>query len=119
MITLDEAVSIARKVEVVANMCGHYVALAGGCLWRGHSENDIDLIIYPHRGRETSTESTYLAIAELLQAKIHFQVKHETPSHLVIRLQLDGMTIDLFFIHEHPDKFKTKDELITIAQKYA
>lgn len=118
VVTLSEAIAIARTVEVCANKYGHYVALAGSCLWKGESSNDVDLIIYPHRGEESTTEAVYTAIAECLGAKAFFQVKHETPSHLVIRLDIGALIVDLFFIHEDPTRFDDEQRLAIRKSRY-
>lgn len=46
--TQDIAIGIARMLEPIANNNGFHIALGGGCLHRGFSKKDIDIIIYAH-----------------------------------------------------------------------
>jgi hypothetical protein len=47
-ITLEQALEVSRIAESALAPLGYHVGLTGGCLFRGGSEKDIDLIVYPH-----------------------------------------------------------------------
>lgn len=49
MITLNQAIELVREVEEHIAPSGFHTALTGGCLYRGSSEKDIDVVIYLHR----------------------------------------------------------------------
>ena len=46
--TLEKAVKVCREIEEKLVPLGYHCALGGSCLYRGTSEKDIDIIIYPH-----------------------------------------------------------------------
>lgn len=46
--TLEIAVDICREIEAKLVPLGYHCALGGSCLYRGNSEKDVDIIIYPH-----------------------------------------------------------------------
>ena len=46
--TLNEGVEIAQLLEPICVKHGYHVALNGSVLYRGHSRNDLDIIIYRH-----------------------------------------------------------------------
>jgi len=48
IISLEQALDIARRAEEVLAPIGYHIGLTGGCLFRGGSDKDIDLIVYPH-----------------------------------------------------------------------
>lgn len=51
---LDSAVKFLRKLEAVIEPSGYHCGLHGGVLYKGTSEKDLDVIIYPHdKGGET------------------------------------------------------------------
>jgi hypothetical protein len=47
--TIESAVRIARAIEAIVEPLGAHVALTGGCLHRGASTKDVDIIFYPHQ----------------------------------------------------------------------
>jgi len=51
-VDIQTAINIAREVETFVSNHGWHVALGGGVMKRGFSENDMDLIVFPHKTRE-------------------------------------------------------------------
>lgn len=101
--TLRSGLDIVEKLNPMVNTLGYYIGLTGSLLWAKKSDNDIDLILYPHVGREVSIETICDRIKVLLDATEMFEIKHKEPSHLVIRMNfIDGGIIDLFFLHKKP-----------------
>lgn len=47
--TLEGAIRIARAIEQIIEEYGAHCALTGGCLYTGHSNKDVDIMIYPHK----------------------------------------------------------------------
>lgn len=48
MWTLDEALPFLKSLRKAMLKCGYCVALAGSILYRGRSEKDLDVILFPH-----------------------------------------------------------------------
>jgi hypothetical protein len=47
--SLEELVTLARKLEPFMEEIGCHVAIGGSCLHKGGSDKDMDLYIYPHK----------------------------------------------------------------------
>jgi len=47
MWTLDNALSFVRELNIRLNTVGFYVGITGGVLFKGESQKDLDVIIYP------------------------------------------------------------------------
>lgn len=48
--TLNQASLLCCILEAIAKTYALHLAIAGSCAYQGHSDNDIDLILYPHSG---------------------------------------------------------------------
>jgi hypothetical protein len=95
-ITLEDAVQVCRLVEEAVKPLGAHCALTGGCLYRGGSSKDIDIIIYPHNPREKPSDD---AIADAL-VKAGFVDRFVTDENYVNRIVwicgYKNMRIDFF-----------------------
>lgn len=81
-ITLEAAVRVCQLVESVVAPLGAHCALTGGCLYRGGSSKDIDIIIYPHNPRE---KPDFDLIADALE-KAGFADRFVTDENYVNRI---------------------------------
>ena len=52
-ITLEKAVEVCREIEDKLKPIGYHCGLTGSILYKGESEKDIDIIVYPHQIKET------------------------------------------------------------------
>lgn len=61
MWTLTQAIEVMKRLEVVLAENGAHCALGGSILYRGTSDKDLDIIIYPHNKNESGwdSETTY------------------------------------------------------------
>jgi len=50
--TLEALIQIARVVTFTAERQGYHVGIIGSCLTKGSSEDDMDLVLYWHDGKE-------------------------------------------------------------------
>lgn len=60
MWTLDQALSLARRLEAIASVNGFHVALTGGLLYKDGPRKDADFVIYPvrpHSNLDTGKEA--------------------------------------------------------------
>lgn len=46
--TFEEALRFVRTLEKHLALAGYHVAMAGSVLEKGHSTNDLDLVLFPH-----------------------------------------------------------------------
>lgn len=53
--TAIDALKLAAELEPILSAQGYHVAIGGSCVYRGYSEKDMDILIYPH-GKQTSME---------------------------------------------------------------
>jgi len=61
----EEAVWVIERLEPVMANLGAHVALAGSVAYRGTSDKDLDLILYPHQAVEGVPFDWFLAKVEL------------------------------------------------------
>ena len=96
MLTQNEAIELARKVEQICPQHGYHVALTSGCLYKDGDRKDCDLLFYRIRQCENPDHMTMfgdLASAGLLRMKSGFGwcIKAEA---------MDGRSVDCFFPEE-------------------
>ncbi len=60
VITIDDALHLVRSIQDKVMASGYYLALAGGCLNKGVSTNDIDLVAVP---RDSTSDHCNLYLA--------------------------------------------------------
>lgn len=48
MHTIESAIALIRQIEPVLAANGYHCALTGSVLFKGSSEKDVDVILYPH-----------------------------------------------------------------------
>lgn len=63
--TIDQALQLCRSIETIIAPIGFHVGLRGSVLLNGGSDNDLDIVIYPH-------DSTYACFDELRDALREF-----------------------------------------------
>lgn len=80
-ITLDLALTAIRELEPKLAEIGYHSALTGGVLYRGSSEKDIDVVIYPHDPAVTVGEH----ILKELFDKAGFVARYKTDARYVNR----------------------------------
>lgn len=67
MWTREEAFCVIEKLEPALSAIGAHVALGGSVAYRGTSDKDLDLIIYPHTVVE-NMKFDWLPVKELLKS---------------------------------------------------
>jgi hypothetical protein len=96
VISLGEAISLARMVESRIHPKAH-CGLTGGCLFKGFSSKDIDIIIYSHNINEPySKEWIFAQIKDIVTP-----VKETTRDYVdkdVTIADYCGTRVDLFFM---------------------
>jgi len=97
--TLQAAVELAQKIELIAPDFDMHVALTGGCLYKLGERKDADFLFYCKRGTHTDKEALEKRVCGLLEAlgthlgfimtgRYGWVQKAETA---------DGWPLDLFF----------------------
>lgn len=99
--TLDEAVDLAREMNVALEGLGYHTALTGGCLYRGESFKDVDIIIYP-RSHAKRMDPQDIIRALSVQFGITGHREAGDPRYpcdkIVFVTALRGKRCDLFFL---------------------
>lgn len=72
MWTQQEAIELLKRLEPDLAKVGFHCALGGSVLYRGTSEKDLDVIIYPHTYKKQSPPNN--SIAEVV-LKLFFQAE--------------------------------------------
>jgi len=98
-ITLEQALTIARAAETALEPLGYHVGLTGGCLYRGGSDKDIDLIVYPHDPQAVKPDDWEESVEAAL-ATIGLVDRFTTDLNYVNRvvwiMGWNGIRVDLF-----------------------
>jgi hypothetical protein len=105
MWNLEQALKLIKELEDSLSQFGVHCALAGSVLYRGTSENDLDLIIYPHKKKKDKSWNTY-EVKKIL--KVFFKVPEIRDCGGVSQIRdakevswieiEDGKRIDFFFL---------------------
>lgn len=56
MWTLEEAVTISRRIEDILIPLGYHCSLGGSVLHKGTSSKDVDIFVYPHDSQNLRNE---------------------------------------------------------------
>lgn len=105
-ITLEQAIDICRELESKLDPIGYHCGLTGSTLYKGESEKDIDIIIYPHQ------VSKQIPLREIIKTigfgtnmypsqgyYIPEKVTPSTTDKLVVVGEYKGIRVDLFFLN--------------------
>jgi len=94
-----EAIDLAAQIERAAYKIGYHAALTGSCLYRGFSSKDCDIILYPHKSRETKPAADVLArLAEKCGVVVVEERKHTYDDKEVWWCKVGERRVDIFFM---------------------
>lgn len=104
--TLEHAVGIARRLELpIFEQFALHVAIGGSCVYRGTSEKDVDIFLYPHT-KETPIDRL-LIMGWLIQQGFEPRTIRDgddftqVPDVLVTMEKATGIRADFFFLERH------------------
>lgn len=100
MITLDEGLDIARRIEKFILSAGYHCALGGSVLHAGESDKDIDIFIYPHNGRKLDPPLLRLTLklAGLVNEWSGGKSENSADTKQIEGWSYKGQRIDIFFV---------------------
>ena len=106
--SLEEALSLIRRISPGLKVAGFYVGLTGSVLTVGASQHDLDLIVYPAQSTVTTDFSLarYILISEGWEVYIpaervqyHWRKKGNNDTKEVeVWLTGDNRRVDVFFL---------------------
>lgn len=110
--TLNDAVTIAARLEpLIAKRFNLHLAIGGSCVYRGHSEKDIDVFIYPHNKNVVIDRNAIWGwlesegfTARIKQPSDDGQENDDftqVPDVLVMDETATGKKVDFFFMERH------------------
>lgn len=114
MYTTQDAIEIAQKLEPVFAAINLHIAIGGSCVYRGHSEKDIDVFIYPH-SRQTSIDRSHIASVLLNEGYLARTPDNEATKIAdvyVTKCERTGRRVDFFFLERH-NLLNPADEKVT------
>ena len=97
--SLDDALEVIRSLQYKALQCGYHLALGGGVINKGHSHNDLDIVVLPLDGhpQKGSVEFTQL-MARTLGANVLMPGEASIATGYVFSLNTaDNRRIDFLF----------------------
>lgn len=97
MWTLEEAIYVVRELEKKVGPVGIHLGITGSVLYKGSSEKDLDIIVYPH---STTDAVTDLRSLELIGCEIIRHCDHEQcgDGKEVYETKVNGKRVDFFFL---------------------
>lgn len=102
MWTLQEARILCEQVEEEFNRItlGAHVALGGSCLYRGSSEKDVDLFIYPHKSTVPPQEAHVISALSSIGFKFVSERPHEKygDDKRVLQFEYQEKRVDVFMM---------------------
>lgn len=102
MWTLQEARILCEQVEAEFNRItlGAHVALGGSCLYRGSSEKDADLFIYPHKTTVPPKEAHVISALSQIGFKFVSERPHEQcgDDKRVLQFEYQEKRVDVFMM---------------------
>jgi len=104
--TLEQGVSVARKMEKILIPLGCHCCLGGSVLHAGQSDKDLDIFIYPDKqagfdGKAKRSEIEAKFIEEKIAILASVPRKDDGPVYWdkqVTIAEFNGRRIDLFFV---------------------
>lgn len=102
----EDAVELLSKFEAFLAKQGYHCALGGSVLYRGNSEKDLDVIVYPHHTRECQSVNdlwphiiTYFSPEECGKCANKEGTRlHIRDGKVVHWLKKQGQRVDFFFL---------------------
>lgn len=96
--TLQEGIEFCRELEKIVNPLRYYTALTGSVLQKGHSDNDLDIVLYTN-----NLDLGYEELLDVLYKQLHLSFLNfcsfDDPAHkLVFIAGLPNKKILNFFI---------------------
>lgn len=100
MWTLQEARILCEQVESALGPLGAHVALGGSCLYRGSSEKDVDLFVYPHKTTEPPDEAHVIHVLSSIGFKFMSERPHEQygDDKRVLQFEYQEKRVDVFMM---------------------
>jgi len=97
--SLQDGVNLCRLIEPTLSSLGYHCALHGSTLYKGESEKDIDVIVYPHNVKVTKPHGE---IFTALREKCGISPAYESPASNTDKevwpCSIEGHRIDMFFL---------------------
>src|ERR1035437_1384149 len=97
------AVELIRRMEPIMDDAGYHCALTGSDLFKGGTDHDTDIILYPH---DPNKQMPHDQLLELLVKQIGLKIRFKTTPNYVNRevwlCSYENRNIDLFFFNEQP-----------------
>lgn len=118
MWTLPKAVELINKLNPELLKLGFYLGLTGSVLFKGESNKDLDLILYPYKFNNVDYQKALVLIKTLTKAYNVYAVEHElNDSKIVFVMKGKDFRIDIFILHRN--HINRNDKIHTITADYA
>ena len=97
--SLQDGVNLCRLIEPTLAGLGYHCALHGSTLYKGESEKDIDVIIYPHHVNVRKPHwEIFTALREAHGISPSFENPHSKADKEIWPCSVEGHRIDFFFL---------------------
>lgn len=96
--TLQDGVDLIRIVEPILIEIGYHCALHGSVLYKGASEKDIDIIIYPHKIDSLKPEAEIFTVLLAVGITPTFDHPRSKCDKVIWPCSAQGRRVDLFFM---------------------
>jgi hypothetical protein len=105
-IRLDDAIDMIRNIEDVLVPVGYHVGLRGSVLLKGESENDLDIIVYPHDSTNADPRARIAALERLgmrrtrsiWESWLHWGNKGSRDGKMIEIWDWNGIVVDVLIV---------------------
>jgi predicted nucleotidyltransferase len=102
-IQLDDAIDMVRNIEAALAPIGYHIGLRGSVLIEGESENDLDIVVYPHNSTNRAEFALHCTLGRLgmrlvrtvEQSHEHWRRKGSTDEKRIEIWNWNGIVMDM------------------------
>lgn len=106
--TIDRAFQLCRAIEAAVVPVGFHVGLRGSVLLRGGSDNDLDIVLYPHDStvvrfdelRDALRRLGMIRTRTIEQSHAWWRAKGSSDRKLIEIWEHNGCKVDILFVGE-------------------
>jgi hypothetical protein len=102
--TLEDGIRLCRELEPAFREIGMHIGLTGSLMYRGASEKDIDIVVYPHdtsilRSLKKAATRNLLDLG-FVEIKPDKGKYYGCSGHIFITKAPNGSRVDFFFMRQ-------------------
>ena len=98
MFVHEDIIKLCTKLELIARPEGFHVGWTGSTLYGQGSNNDLDLIVYPHKSYKKTKMQGELCIRDMFKGQKVESLADKEYQRQVYRTHINGIQIDILYL---------------------